>query len=77
MEDSKAMAAIAKTICEGLHGKCDKIGTPTSSRTMYSFDGIPGSAEDPNKPVVLCKEYSEDHHAQWDEKWADYYRDLL
>lgn len=41
-----------------------------SSRTMYPFDGTPGSPEDPNKPIPLCRACASDHHTHWDEMWA-------
>ncbi len=48
-----------------------------SSRTQYNFEGELGSPEDPNRPVPLCRTCAEDHHAYWDEMWAEYYGGLL
>jgi hypothetical protein len=44
-----------------------------SSRTMYPFDGVLGSKEDPNRPRALCRRHAREHHKHWDEMWADYY----
>lgn len=61
-----------------------------SSRTAYPFDGKPlyltdvlkdprllTASRDPNKPVWLCRPCAEEHHAFWDEQWADYRRGQL
>lgn len=37
-----------------------------------------GRVENPaNDPVPLCRGCAEDHHAYWDEMWADANRDRL
>lgn len=48
-----------------------------SSRTMYHFEGVPGTQEDPNRPRALCRRHAREHHAHWDEMWRDYYEGLL
>jgi hypothetical protein len=48
-----------------------------SSRTMYHFDGAPGSPDDPNRPIALCREHATEHHANWDEMWAEHRSGLL
>lgn len=42
-----------------------------SSRTMYPFDGEAGSPSDPNRPIALCRNHAAEHHAHWDEMWAE------
>lgn len=32
---------------------------------------------DPNAPKALCRSCAEDHHAHWDEMWAEYDRSRL
>ena len=57
-----------------------------SSRTMYEepqlnawdrirLDGDP--PPDPNADIPLCRECAAEHHAGWDERWAEYYGGLL
>lgn len=36
-----------------------------------------GNAPDPNAPIPLCRECVEEHHANWDAAWAEYYAGLL
>jgi hypothetical protein len=48
-----------------------------SSRTCYPFDGEPGSLDDPNKDIPLCRFCAERHHSYWDEMWNDYYGSRL
>lgn len=63
--------------CE-LNGDRVKIGVKReSSRTMYHFDGEIGSADDPNRPVWLCRLCAAEHHAEWNATWAEYYAGLL
>jgi hypothetical protein len=45
-----------------------------SARTAYVWDG---EGEDPNRDVALCPPCAADHHAYWDERWADYYSGCL
>ena len=40
------------------------------SRTMYCWNG---EGEDPNRPVLLCKQCAKMHHEYWDDMWSDYY----
>lgn len=35
------------------------------------------SQPDPNAPIPLCRPCAAEHHAEWDERWADYYAGLL
>lgn len=32
---------------------------------------------DPNAPLALCRPCAEEHHANWDERWAEYQAGLL
>jgi hypothetical protein len=43
---------------------------PESARTAYPWDG---TGENPNRYAVLCRECAAEHHAHWDEMWAEYY----
>lgn len=43
------------------------------SRTQYHYEGEPGSEEDPNKPIPLCRLCAIEHHEYWDEMWREYY----
>jgi hypothetical protein len=45
-----------------------------SSRTAYHWNG---EGEDPNRDVNLCAPCAEEHHAYWDERWAEYYAGCL
>lgn len=62
---------------------CEHCGTTDgdikleSSRTMYYFEGVIDSPEDPNHDIMLCRECAAAHHEYWDEMWADYYSGLL
>jgi hypothetical protein len=64
-----------------------------SSRTAYAFvpprltryerileenfgEELPDS-EDPNADIPLCRGCAEDHHKNWNERWAEYYAGLL
>jgi hypothetical protein len=48
-----------------------------SARTAYHYEGVRGAPEDPNRPVPLCRECAVEHHAHWDEMWAEYHASLL
>lgn len=52
--------------CEGLDSPC-KAGV-TNKRECPNWP-----KEDPNAPILLCRECAEEHHANWDNIWADYY----
>lgn len=43
-----------------------------SGRTAYEFDGVQGSPEDPNRDRLYYRQCAVEHHAYWDECWADY-----
>jgi hypothetical protein len=47
------------------------------ARTAYAFKGKIGSLEDPNRPVLLCRECSTEYHTYWDEMWAGYYQSVM
>ncbi|MHA2279977.1 MAG: hypothetical protein ACXAC5_03750 [Promethearchaeota archaeon] len=64
---------IAGPPCEG-HGGCPGIGKPTSSRTMYEWDG---TGEDPNRDLILCSLCAEEHNDIMDDQWKAYYDDKL
>ena len=42
------------------------------SRTMYHFEGEPGSPEDPNRYLLLCRTCAKQHHEFWDDMWAEW-----
>lgn len=44
-----------------------------SSRTCYHWDGSADSPDNPNRPIPLCRDCAEEHHAHWDYMWRDYY----
>jgi hypothetical protein len=48
-----------------------------SSRTCYHYDGEPGSDDDPNKSIPLCRPCAIKHHEYWDDMWHEYYRGRL
>lgn len=48
-----------------------------SSRTAYHFEGEIGSADDPNRPIPLCRPCAEEHHQYWTDMWAEYRSGLL
>jgi len=71
-------------ICEGC-GKSEGVELE-DSRTMYAppvlnyWDRVLLDGEeppDPNAPIPLCRDCAVEHHANWDERWADYYSGLL
>lgn len=64
-----------RRVCEGVEGPCEATEgvEPESSRTMYPFEGVRGSPEDPNRPIYLCCACAKVHHEHWDEQWKDYY----
>jgi hypothetical protein len=47
------------------------------SRTSYSHEPTAWDwiveTPDPNAPVPLCRVCAVEHHAYWDEMWAEYY----
>lgn len=44
------------------------------SRTCYHRE--PGEPN-PNADIALCRDCATDHHAHWDDRWAEYYRSVL
>jgi len=40
-------------------------------------DPLNGDPPDPNAPFPLCRDCAAEHHAQWDERWNEYYASLL
>ena len=60
-------------------GKCEYCGSRYKtryerSRTAYHWDG---KGEDPNRPVLLCRECAAEHHDHWDGMWDEYHAGLL
>lgn len=53
--------------------RCDAVDgvAMESARTCYPYSGPTGGPDDPNKPVPLCRGCAEEHHAHWDEMWAN------
>lgn len=47
------------------------------SRTQYVWKGDFDDPENPNRPLMLCRECAREHHEYWDERWSDYYGGLL
>ena len=47
------------------------------TRTMYHFEGEPGSKDDPNRPLRLCRTCAKDYHEYWDDMWNAYRSGLL
>lgn len=47
------------------------------ARTQYHFEGIAGSEQDPNRPIPLCRLCADEHHAHWNEMWAEYRAGLM
>jgi len=41
-------------------------------RTVYHFEGVEGSPDDPNRDVALCRSCAETHHDHWDAMWTEY-----
>lgn len=60
--------------CHRLNGTGDCVVRREPARTMYAWDG---QGEDPNADLMLCRDCAAEHHANWDERWADYYAGLL
>lgn len=50
-------------------GCTDRYVALESSRTQYHWDG---TGEDPNRDRPLCTDHADEHHANWDEQWAEY-----
>jgi hypothetical protein len=40
-----------------------------SSRTRFPWNGV---SVDPNARIPLCRPCAKEHHAYWDERWAEY-----
>lgn len=60
---------------------CERCGNPVSayrdSMTSYHFDGVEGSASDPNRPRSFCDKHAEEYHAHWAAMWDEYYSSQL
>lgn len=57
------------------HRRCEQCGAFFGVRlvpamTMYPWDG---KGQDPNRPLVLCREHAEDYRSHWKEMWSEYY----
>lgn len=39
-----------------------------SARTAYHWDG---KGDNPNAPIPYCRPCADDHHAYWDDQWAN------
>ena len=48
-----------------------------SSRTAYHWEGALDDPNNPNAPILLCRDCARDHHAYWDDMWDEYRRGLL
>ncbi len=56
-----------------LHCEATKGARRESAQTAYHYEGVVGSDDDPNRPVSLCRKCAREHHAHWNDMWADYY----
>jgi hypothetical protein len=58
--------------CSGHEGPCEETQglQLEDSRTMYYWNG---DGDDPNSPILLCRECARAHHSWWDEQWAEVY----
>jgi hypothetical protein len=63
---------VPQKVCECC-GRTDGVESEPS-RTAYHWDR---KGEDPNRDVLLCRVCAVDHHAHWDDMWANYYGGLL
>ena len=45
--------------------------TSRYERLMFD-DPLNDDPPDPNAPFPLCRECAAEHHANWDERWAEY-----
>lgn len=61
-------ALVPKDVCE-MCGTKEGV-TPQSSRTAYAEFWL-------NDDICLCPSCAEEHHAEWDNRWSDYYGGLL
>ena len=42
------------------------------SRTAYHYEGESGGPDDPNRSRPFCRACAVEHHAYWDEMWAEH-----
>lgn len=59
-------------VCE--HCECREGVRAESARTLYEWNGW---GINPNRDVYLCRQCAEEHHAYWDDMWAEYYSGRL
>lgn len=52
-------------------------GELVAAFTEDDFANFPRPDEVANAPLSLCRGCAADHHAEWDERWSEYYSGLL
>jgi hypothetical protein len=58
-------------------GACDGLENPCRNGAADKRQCANWPEEDPNADVPLCRKCAAEHHANWDDQWADYYAGLL
>ncbi|KKN02493.1 hypothetical protein LCGC14_1117190 [marine sediment metagenome] len=69
-------------VCLALRVKCQcpfgelkhRVETIHRSRTAYVWDN---KGKDPNGPWICCEAMAEEDHQHWNDRWDEYYREVL
>jgi hypothetical protein len=55
--------------CQGVEGPCHRVGSVRRQNTAYNDESA--------NWVRMCDQCFETNQAYWDERWAEYYSDII